>query len=791
MAASVKIEFDDGSRVISQTLEDVAEVVDPRIAAGRVLSVGNRPASCSIDDFYEDKTHTHNTGQIPRTTAFIADGNFRRVALQFPDALLREAPEVLWTLQARLRKLAAGGVRSVSQEGREEEGEGKGSSKVATTAPPLIFVTGDTSYGSCCVDEVSAQHLKADAIIHYGRACLSPTNSSVPVLYVFGRGDLDVQHLASTLLSGPLSATAAATPVSSGTSSGLQGGGDDLPSPPTAAGAEGGGSGTGGMPPPVLLLYDVSYAYAIPALLEILAAVGGGGRKRAGLVVGFPTTEAYSPMTGGCAKPAAAGYGCGATSTIGQGGGSDRCGQSDRGPPCTGDSRSSEKETTGECCGRSGGNNAGCGTGGRGTGHPSREGALGGQGGAGPREPSEPSAVESGASSAPRHAGGAVSSLPSARSSTASGGLGNPGLGTPSTPETDTCTSGQSVGAAPGGEVAALPTAGPPAPLSCQQKRRVRIGGLGVNLESEEELRRHTLVFVGGEGRQLSNVLMRCAGCVDRMRYDPCLPPGDRVIGDTRKGNKDLMRRYYLVQRAREAGVIGIVVGTLGVQRYGSVVRSVRKMIEDAGRKAYTLAVGKVNVAKLANFAEVDVFCLVACAENSLLDSREFHAPVVTPLELEVALRKREWDGFYSTDFDDLLELDPPASERSGAASLNPTVASDGIESLAIGDSSPTRAAQRADDDEGDEPFFSLVTGTYQNKPGVSRKKAEGHHTGAGGSAGALVGVGDRSLVEWSSPAADFLGKREFKGLEALVGQTEAKAATPGQSGIASDYGGV
>lgn len=63
--------------------------------------------------------------------------------------------------------------------------------------------------------------------------------------------------------------------------------------------------------------------------------------------------------------------------------------------------------------------------------------------------------------------------------------------------------------------------------------------------------------------------------------------------------------RYYLIQRAKEAGVIGIVVGTLGVQRYASVVRSLRKMVEDAGRKAYTLAVGKVNVAKLANFAEV------------------------------------------------------------------------------------------------------------------------------------------------------------------------------------------
>lgn len=61
------------------------------------------------------------------------------------------------------------------------------------------------------------------------------------------------------------------------------------------------------------------------------------------------------------------------------------------------------------------------------------------------------------------------------------------------------------------------------------------------------------------------------------------------------------------MQRAREASIVGIVVGTLGVQRYGSVVRSLRTMIEDAGRKAYTLAVGKVNVAKLANFAEVSL----------------------------------------------------------------------------------------------------------------------------------------------------------------------------------------
>jgi diphthamide biosynthesis protein 2 len=26
---------------------------------------------------------------------------------------------------------------------------------------------------SCCVDEVAAQHVDADAVVHYGRACMS------------------------------------------------------------------------------------------------------------------------------------------------------------------------------------------------------------------------------------------------------------------------------------------------------------------------------------------------------------------------------------------------------------------------------------------------------------------------------------------------------------------------------------------------------------------------------------------------------------------------------------------
>jgi len=49
---------------------------------------------------------------------------------------------------------------------------------------------------------------------------------------------------------------------------------------------------------------------------------------------------------------------------------------------------------------------------------------------------------------------------------------------------------------------------------------------------------------------------------------------------------------------------------------------------------------GKLNVAKMANFLEIDIFVLVASPENSLIDSKEFFKPVVTPFELEMALTK-------------------------------------------------------------------------------------------------------------------------------------------------------
>ncbi|CAM9199138.1 unnamed protein product [Discosporangium mesarthrocarpum] len=726
MAAAVKIEFDDGSRVISKTLDEGGLYGDQLKGCGR-------PSKFSLEEFYE----------IPRTADFIRRRGFRRVALQFPDPLLREAPEVLWNLQALLRLSSkeetgtASGDASVSVGVPSLEGRGSGDASTSEEGDdPLIFITGDTSYGNCCVDEVSAQHLRADAIVHYGRACLSPTAAGVPVLYVFGKSPLDVHHLAETIWGELLAPHGGESNSTQGTGSG-------------------GAAAVG----PVLLLYDVIYAHAMPALLDLLDSRHSGGERRGGgggglhcggrLVVGVPAPQEYSPE--------------GALVTPGQG------------LTAPGLVASNTEARRGGCQQQVGG----CRT------------KLSGMHGCG----------YEGVAVTPLPPGHEVSQAPKSEC------LGlqedDRRLGQEEGSETQV---GAGAGARAGTQAEEEGKAG-------ERKVRdfMRIGGLGVPIGSEDELRRHRIAFVGGEGRQLSNILLRCSGCPMRARYDPARPTGERLFMEATRGNRDLKRRYYLVQRAREAGVVGIVVGTLGVRCYQAVVKSLRRLVEAEGRKAYVLAVGKVNVAKLANFAEVEVFCIVACAENSLLDSREFHVPVVTPLELEVALGRREWDGFYSTDFEDLtvplllttslgssLGIGVKESDNCGQGRVEGGRGGTSNGSIAAEDSRDGEGKEEEGEGvegEGDQPFYSLVSGTYKMKPGAPHRRAKPRReltmSEGGEGRGELVGVGEKALVEWSSPAGDFLRGREYQGLEPRVGQTETRAATEGQTGIASDYGGI
>jgi diphthamide biosynthesis protein 2 len=108
---------------------------------------------------------------IADTVAYILAKRAVKVALQFPDELLHDATQVSRVLTSQT---------------------GLAGHKIKT------FILADTSYGSCCVDQVAAEHVAADMIIHYGSACLSRV-TRVDVRYCLGRKALDVPYFIEKL----------------------------------------------------------------------------------------------------------------------------------------------------------------------------------------------------------------------------------------------------------------------------------------------------------------------------------------------------------------------------------------------------------------------------------------------------------------------------------------------------------------------------------------------------------------------------------------------------------------
>ncbi|GMF34751.1 unnamed protein product [Phytophthora lilii] len=260
----------------------------------------------------------------------------------------------------------------------------------------------------------------------------------------------------------------------------------------------------------------------------------------------------------------------------------------------------------------------------------------------------------------------------------------------------------------------------------------LHIGGQEIVVVSENaEVTPETfaLLYIGAESAHLTSILLRYS-TVDCFSYNP------EMMSTRKEGatvNRALMRR--------------------------------------SGRKSYLFVVGKVNVPKLANYAEIDAFVLVACQQNTMMDSKEFYKPIVTPYELQLALSPtEEWDGQYKTDFREVI----PALEHTTQ--------------------SVEQAAADGEDEDADKPFFSLVSGTYKtsSRTTANDREAAMYALTASGEpdASTALQVKDErtELTTYHSEAADYLATREYQGLDPRIGKTPAHAAVEGSTGIARGY---
>ncbi|EKD12682.1 uncharacterized protein L3040_005266 [Drepanopeziza brunnea f. sp. 'multigermtubi'] len=171
------------------------------------------PSSTEQGPRYDD-TQIREIFEIERTIRKLREGGYRRGALQFPDAMLRDAVRVFELLELECTRLGppqrqtdsnqqievrAGELLETSINALSLSSAGAGGSKGASSGAAdgervRFTILADTSYGSCCVDEIAAEHVSADVVVHYGRSCLSPT-ARLPVIYVFTSHPLPLPSL--------------------------------------------------------------------------------------------------------------------------------------------------------------------------------------------------------------------------------------------------------------------------------------------------------------------------------------------------------------------------------------------------------------------------------------------------------------------------------------------------------------------------------------------------------------------------------------------------------------------
>lgn len=429
------------------------------------------------------------TYEIERTVKEIKEGRWKRIALQFPDHMLTDAPRVYEKLTRGLReaKKAQNGAQEKDDLPKEAAVEEDINAKLSKSTisegkeeEERLFILGDTSYGACCVDEVAAEHVDADVVVHYGRSCLSPP-SRLPVIYVFTERPLDLDPLVATFT-------------------------ETYPEKDSK----------------VILMADIPYSHHIASLYHHL--------REAGYTDIFATEVVH--------------------------------------------------------------------------------------------DPSSP-----------------------------------------------------------------LPNRTIPQEAA----------------DSPDTLREYALFHISDPPTSLLLTLSSRVASIHIYLTDTVSPTASSTDRST---SMSLRRRYALLTSLSTTPIFGILINTLSVKNYMHILAHVQKQITAAGKKYYTFVVGKVNAAKVANFSEVGGWVIIGCWESSLIESKEFWRPMITPWELGIALQgdeERVWTGAWEADFEHVLKQE--VQEKK-------TPANGGGTGEAVNEEGD-ETGEYDSEEESAPPEFDLRTGKY------------------------------------------------------------------------------
>jgi len=113
---------------------------------------------------------------------------------------------------------------------------------------------------------------------------------------------------------------------------------------------------------------------------------------------------------------------------------------------------------------------------------------------------------------------------------------------------------------------------------------------------------------------------------------------------------KILRQRYAIISKAMKAKKFGIIISYKIGQRRMQLAKSLKKSIEKKGKKAYLVLLNEIN--EKINYLGYDCYVSTACPRVAIDDFMRYEKPILTPIELQILLGKREWKDY---EFDQIL----------------------------------------------------------------------------------------------------------------------------------------
>jgi 2-(3-amino-3-carboxypropyl)histidine synthase len=111
-----------------------------------------------------------------------------------------------------------------------------------------------------------------------------------------------------------------------------------------------------------------------------------------------------------------------------------------------------------------------------------------------------------------------------------------------------------------------------------------------------------------------------------------------------------LRQRHGAISLASEARSFGIIISSKPGQQRKALADRLKAMILGKGRKAFLIVMDNVTPDQLMAF-QLDAFVSTACPRLAIDDYLRYRKPMLTPIELEVALGLRDWGDYIFDSF--------------------------------------------------------------------------------------------------------------------------------------------